>query len=166
MRTAANLISAAVFLLTAGLGLGCHGRETSVAAADEAEAAAVGELMERWIAFHDSDDAGALAETYAPDADYVGIDGQVLRGRDAIIAMYAGVFAQLQGNKAKISSSSRRVVAPDIVIDDGTWEVIGVLPPGAPTKGHYTTLFAKFEGRWRILCARTMVPVTLTAVRP
>ncbi len=114
---------------------------------------------------HNRGDAEDLVKFYAVDADFVGIDGQVIEGREAIVAMYARAFAQLPGNKAKICLSSRRFLSEDTVIDDGTWEVTGVLPEGAPAKGRYTTIFNKHEdGKWRITCARSMVPVIQTAV--
>ena len=122
---------------------------------------AVDALVADWIAAHNNGDAEALAEFYAPDADFVGIDGQVVSGRDAVVAMYAEVFAGRPGNQASVSLDSRRFVSPETCIDDGTWEVTGFLPAGSPTEGRYTTVFRKQAGRWRILCARTMVPVVL-----
>lgn len=126
---------------------------------------AIDALIAGWIAAHDKGDANALSMFYAPDADFVGIDGQMVKGRDSIRIMYANVFAQLAGNKAVISLTSRRFVSPDTVVDDGTWRVTGVLPKGAPSKGRYTTVFTKRNGNWKILCARSMVPATLTAVK-
>ena len=158
-RVAAGVTVVAVFLLTFGIALAAQNDKST----DEK---AVSALIESWLAAHNQGDARALAGFYAEDADFVGIDGQVVKGRDAVVAMYANVFAQLPGNKAKISLSSRRFITPDTVVDDGKWEVIGVLPKGAPTKGRYTTILKKQDGKWRILCARTMVPVTQTAVRP
>jgi hypothetical protein len=64
-----------------------------------------------------------------------------------IVAMYTNVFSQLQGNKAKVSLTARRWLAPNIVIDDGTWKVLGTLPEGAPTSGRYTTIFRKQNGQ-------------------
>ena len=126
---------------------------------------AVDALIADWIATHDKGDAEALSKFYAPDADFVGIDGQMVKSRNTIRIMYAKVFAQLAGNKATISLTSRRFVSPDIVIDDGTWKVTGVLPKGAPSEGRYTTVFKKRDGRWQILCARSMVPASQTAVK-
>ncbi len=129
-----------------------------------ADGKAIDALVENWVAAHDKGDAQALGKLYAADADFVGIDGTVIKGRDVIVALYTNVFAQLQGNKAKVSLTSRRWLAPNIVIDDGTWKVLGVLPKGAPTSGRYTTVFRKQNGQWQILCGRTMVPATQTAL--
>ncbi len=126
---------------------------------------AIDALIAGWIAAHNKGDAKALSKFYAPDADVVGIDGRIVKGRDAISTLYAKVFAQLPGNKATISLTSRRFVSPDIDIDDGTWKVTGILPKGAPSKGRYTTIFKKRNGKWQILCDRTMVPVSQTAVQ-
>ena len=127
------------------------------------EGKAIDALIAKWIVAHNKGNANALSKFYAPDADVVGIDGRIVKGRNAIRTMYAKVFAQLPGNKATISLTSRRFVSLDIVIDDGTWKVTGVLPKGAPSKGRYTTIFKKRNGEWQILCDRTMVPVSQTA---
>ena len=124
---------------------------------------AIDVLIEAWLSAHNSGNAEAFNNLYAADADFIGIDGQVVKGRDAIVGMYAQIFSQLPGNKANIALDSRQFIASEIVIDDGTWEVIGFVPDGAPTKGRYTTIFRKEDDEWRIVSARSMVPVTLTA---
>ena len=134
---------------------------TNEKSADEAE---IDALIENWIAAHDSGNAEALAKFYTADADFIGIDGQLINGRDAVVGMYAEVFRHLPGNKANVSVNSRRFIASDILVEDASWEVIGFLPEGAPSKGLSTTVFKKHEGQWCIQCVRTMVPVTMTAM--
>ncbi len=128
------------------------------ALAESQDERAVDELMKQWLAAHDAGDAAGLAKFYVSDADYVGIDGRTVKGRDAIIGMYTQIFAFTKGNKAKIARKSRRVLGDSVVVDDGAWEVIGELPPGAPKKGLYTTVFARRDGGWRIVAARSYVP--------
>ena len=152
MKRVTTIVTTTAVLLTAALVSAWQPKRN---AADER---ALNKLVEDWIVAHDKGDAQALAKFYARDADSVGIDGQVVKGRDAIMKMYAQVFTQNSGNKAKVSLSSRRFIKPDIVVDDGTWEVIGVLPEGSPTKGRYTSILRKQDGNWQVLCSRTMVP--------
>ena len=156
IRVTATAISVAILLLTPLL----LAQEERAKSPDEK---AIDALIADWLSAHNKGDAKNLSRFYAPDADLVGIDGRVVKGRNTIRTMYAKVFEQLPGNKATIALTSRRFVSPDIVIDDGTWKVTGVLPKGVPSKGRYTTVFKKQNGTWQILCDRTMVPVSQTA---
>ena len=80
--------------------------------------------------------------------------------------MYAAIFAANAGNQAKITLNSRRFVTPNVAIDDGTWEVVGDLPKGAPKKGRYTTVLRKRGGKWLIDCSRSFVPWTGPRAKP
>lgn len=131
---------------------------------DPSDVSAIDALMDAWIAANDHGDAKAISALYAVDADLVLINGHRIAGRDAIEAMYQMAFDQLPGNKARIVRESRRLLSDGIVVDDGTWEVVGVLPDGAPSSGRSTTVFQKHEGQWLIKCVRTMVPVVQTAL--
>jgi len=131
---------------------------------DPSDVSAIDALMNAWTAANDSGDAKAISALYAVDADLVLIDGQLVAGRDSIEAMYQAAFDRLPGNKARVVRESRRLLGDGIIVDDGTWEVIGVLPEGAPSSGRSTTIFQKHEGQWLIQCVRIMVPVVQTAL--
>ena len=153
MKRVTTIVTAlAAILFTTALGLAW---QTEGAATDEKS---LDQLVQDWIAAHNRGDAKALAKFYDRDADFIGIDGRVVKGRDAIVKMYAEVFTRRPGNKARVSLSSRRFIKADVVIDDGIWEVKGVLPKGSPTKGRYTAILRKHDGKWRIVSDRTMVP--------
>ena len=131
---------------------------------DPSDVSAIDALMNAWTAANDRGDAKAISALYAVDADLVMINGHLVVGRDSIEAMYQTAFEQLPGNKARIVRESRRLLADDIIVDDGTWEVIGVLPEGAPSSGRSTTIFQRNDGQWLIQCVRIMVPVVQTAI--
>jgi|AP95_1055475.scaffolds.fasta_scaffold89240_2 uncharacterized protein (TIGR02246 family) len=131
---------------------------------DPSDVSAIDALMDAWTEANDHGDARAISALYAVDADLVLINGHRVAGRDGIEAMYQMAFEQLPGNKARIVRESRRLLADDIVVDDGTWEVVGGLPDGAPSNGRSTTVFQKHEGQWLIQCVRIMVPVVQTAL--
>lgn len=131
---------------------------------DPSDAAAIGSLMNAWAEAYEQGDATAIAAVYAPDADVVLINGQRVAGRDGIEAMYRAAFERLPGNKTKVISETRQVLGNDLVIDDGTWAVIGVLPEGAPASGRSTTILKRYDEQWLIQCVRTMVPVARTAL--
>ncbi len=131
---------------------------------DPSDVSAIDALMNAWIAANDRGDAKAISALYAVDADLVLINGNLVVGRESIEAMYQTAFEQLPGNKARVVRESRRLLGDDIIVDDGTWEVIGVLPEGAPSSGRSTTIFQKHDGQWLIQCVRIMVPVVQTAL--
>jgi uncharacterized protein (TIGR02246 family) len=117
----------------------------------------VDELMRRWLNAHDAVDAEAMLEFYVEDADYVSIDGQAITGRNAIIGMYSQIFVATKGNQARITRHRRRILGDTVVVDDGAWEVVGALPPGAPKDGLYTTVFEKRNDEWKIAAARSYI---------
>lgn len=131
---------------------------------DPLDVSAIDALMDSWTAANDFGDAKAISALYAMDVDLVLINGQLVVGRESIEAMYQTAFDQLPGNKARVVRESRRLLGDGIVVDDGTWEMIGVLPDGAPSSGRSTTIFQKHDGQWLIQCVRIMVPVVQTAI--
>ena len=131
---------------------------------DPLDISAIDALMDSWTAANDFGDAKAISALYAVDVDLVLINGQLVVGRESIEAMYQTAFDQLPGNKARVVRESRRLLGDGIVVDDGTWEMIGVLPDGAPSSGRSTTIFQKHDGQWLIQCVRIMVPVVQTAI--
>ncbi len=131
---------------------------------DPSDVSVIDALMNAWIAANDRGDAKAISALYAADADLVLINGNLVVGRESIEAMYQTAFEQLPGNKARVVRESRRLLGDDIIVDDGTWEVIGVLPEGAPSSGRSTTIFQRHDGQWLIQCVRIMVPAVQTVL--
>jgi len=110
------------------------------------------------VAAFNRGDIKAVAEAYAPDADFLSAQGQRLQGRDALEKYFAKGFAERKGLKLKHSDSSIRFLKPDVAIADGTWEITG-RPEGNPARGHYTAILMKRDGQWLIVYDRPMVPV-------
>ena len=152
--TSQRLISAAGILILLTL---AHG----AAAADVAEAGdekALQEQNETFVAAFNRGDIKAVAEAYAPDADFFSAWGQRVKGRDALEQYFAKGFAENKGLKLKHSDSSIRFLKPDVAIADGTWEITG-RPEGNPARGHYTAILMKRDGQWLIVYDRPMVPL-------
>ena len=51
------------------------------------------------------------------------------------------------------------MVTPEVHVADGTWEATGGSTAG-PTKGRYTVVRKKTDGRWQIVWLQTFVPQT------
>jgi len=119
----------------------------------DARAAALDDMARAFAdAFHRGDAAG-LGAFWAPDADYAGPDGRMLRGRDAIVADYTELFEANKGLSLRIEVHSRRFPTADTAIEDGVTSVIG--PAGSlPTRTRYTTTFVSRDGKWLISSVR------------
>jgi uncharacterized protein (TIGR02246 family) len=124
---------------------------------DAADERALDERLEAFVVAYNKADAPAVAAFYAPDADYLNVSGEMSKGRAEIEKMFASFFAQNKEARGKVSITSRRLIKPDMVIEDGTWELTGV-GQGVPAKGRYTSISIKHDDKWAVVCSRLMVP--------
>lgn len=100
-------------------------------------------------------DAAALGAMWAEDADYVGLDGRVLRGRAAIVADYTNLFKEHKGLTLRIEVHSMRFPSPDVAIEDGVTSVMG--PEGTlPSRSRYANTLVRRGGQWQLLSVREM----------
>jgi uncharacterized protein (TIGR02246 family) len=125
---------------------------------DPGDEKALQEQNEAFVAAFNRGDIKAVAEAYAPDADFLSAQGQRVKGRNAVEKYFAKGFAESKGLKLQHSDSSIRFLKPDVAIADGTWEITG-RPEGNPARGHYTAILMKRDGQWLIVYDRPMVPV-------
>jgi uncharacterized protein (TIGR02246 family) len=126
--------------------------------ADPADEKALQEQNEAFVAAFNRGDIKAVAEAYAPDADFLSAQGQRVKGRAEIEKYFIRGFAENKGLKLEHSDRSIRFLKPDVAIADGTWEITG-RPEGNPARGHYTAILMKRDGKWLIVYDRPMVPV-------
>jgi uncharacterized protein (TIGR02246 family) len=126
--------------------------------ADPGDEKALQEQNEAFVDAFNRGDIKAVAEAYAPDADFLSAQGQRIKGRDALEKYFTKGFAESRGLKLQHTDSSIRFLKPDVAIADGTWEITG-RPEGNPARGHYTAILMKRDGKWLIVYDRPMVPV-------
>ena len=112
------------------------------------------EALEAWVTAFNKHDAKAIAMEYAEDADVMFPSGEKFKGREAIEKGFADTFAKNPNVRTKLSDVSRMPLSSDIVVEDGTWEESGLTEKDAPTKGHYTTILTKRNGKWLIIHER------------
>jgi len=120
--------------------------------------------LDNWVATFNKHDAQAIATEYSTDCDLVALGGARLTGRAAIENDFAETFAKNPDIKTKITVESRRQLAPDVVIEDGIWEEFGHSQPGFPTKGHYSSVLTKIDGKWQVVHERSWLPTKLPSV--
>src|SRR5262245_31106773 len=131
--------------------------------ADPADEKAIRERNEAFVAAFNKGDIKAMAATYAPDADFLSAEGKRVKGRAELEQYFAKGFGENQGLKLKHADCTIRFLKPDVAIGDGTWEITG-RPEGKATKGLYTAVWMKRDGKWLVVYDRPMVP--LQAAKP
>lgn len=123
-------------------------------AVDEASAqAAITQMANAFVEAFQKGDAKLLGTFWAPDADYRGLDGRLIRGRDAIVADYVELFKENKGLSLRIEVHSLRFPTPDTAIEDGVTSVLG--PEGSlPNRARYTNTLVQRDGKWLLMSVR------------
>ena len=116
------------------------------------------ESLKAWITAFNKHDAKATAATYADDADLMDPKGERMKGREAIEKGLADFFSKNPNVTARLSDVSRRFLTADILVEDGTWEESGHSEVGRPTKGFYSSILMKRNGKWLVVHERAWVP--------
>ena len=95
----------------------------------------------------DARDAKALGELFTPDAEIEDEDGEVTRGRDAIVARFAKIFGEGESGTLGVTADSLRFLGTDIAIEEGTASIsTGADTP--PRTNRYSVIYARQGGRW------------------
>jgi uncharacterized protein (TIGR02246 family) len=124
---------------------------------------AVEKLAADWAAAFTRADAKALASLYTDNAIRVTPESGRIVGRDAIGKEFATNFAgPWKGAAIKITTGDLQVVAPDIAVGEGTYEVTGVKGPDGkpvpPIKGTYVNTLVKKNGAWLLASNAAVLP--------
>jgi uncharacterized protein (TIGR02246 family) len=124
---------------------------------DPADEKALRELHRAYLAAFNKGDAEAVAALYTPDADFLGVTGDLSKGRAEIEKRNASFFAQNKGVKLKSPFGSLRFITPHVAIADHTSELTPA-PESGLSKVHATVIYVKRDGKWQIASVRLMAP--------
>jgi uncharacterized protein (TIGR02246 family) len=116
------------------------------------DASAVKELanaVEEFNAAFNQHDAKAAAMKYTEDGDFMYLDERS-QGRAAIEKGFEDYFAKNPNVKTKLSVTARKMLSPNIVVQQGTWDDTGTSNPIEPTKGYFTWVLVRQNGQWLI----------------
>ena len=117
-----------------------------------AQAESEQDLVAHFLTAWNAADAKALGALFTPDADFVSPFGQHARGRDAIQAFYATVFANgFAGSKGTGEIVSTRALAPDLMLVDARFTISR---PQKEEKGIMAAIFRRDGDVWRIEALR------------
>lgn len=119
--------------------------------------AAVDGLIEQYTEGWNAGDASMCAATYREDGESIDLYGNTHRGRAAIEANLAETLETYSGTTIEITRTSLYSVSDDLVVSDGTWEVMGSTPQGAPTEGFFTVILTKSGDEWLTTTGQTKV---------
>jgi uncharacterized protein (TIGR02246 family) len=116
------------------------------------------QLVERMQKSWNERNAKAYAESFAEDAEFTTVFGNVNRGRKTIEEGHMLVFAKLFKNSSLfITGTSVRFIKPDVVSLHLRWEMKGATQPdGTPwkeRKGLMTWIVVYQNRRWEIVVA-------------
>ena len=108
-------------------------------------------------------DAHAAAAVLTEDADWVSGSGRTFRGREAIEQMHRDLFeGPAKGTRhVHPGTPAIRFITPDVAIVDGD-SYVGTngTKPTASDFNHYTAVFTKQKGHWKVAAFRALPQVT------
>lgn len=110
------------------------------------------ELADEFVTAFNTGDAQALAAQFAPQAEIVDLDGNVVQGREAIQEFYA---EQLQTPlfKIAIQIESLRFLGDSLAIEDGR-VTLSSEDEEFTERSRYTVVHARQGGKWLIVSSR------------
>jgi uncharacterized protein (TIGR02246 family) len=148
MNTKSILVLVAFVLLEV---VSAHAQDTSPGSPDEQ---AIRKSVDGYCAAFNSGDVNAILAFWADDADYVDVDGETHRGKEAIAALFKTSAADMNGNKLGLKIDNLRFVKPEVAIEDGTSSL--TIPEGETTSSRYTAVWVKNGDKWLIQSAREL----------
>jgi len=104
-----------------------------------------------------SGDAKALCSHWTDEGEYENDAGVTVRGREALEAAFGAFFVNAPDPQVDLQPESLRFLADSAAIAEGTVAVRR--GPGQPAKpAHYSALFVRDNGRWRMARLRETAP--------
>jgi uncharacterized protein (TIGR02246 family) len=122
------------------------------AQSSSADEAAIRQVVKQVEDAWNAHDGKAFAAPFAADADYVVVNGNYIKGRDAIEAGHTQIFTTIYKNSHNVGTvKSIRFLRPDVAIVHVEWNL--EFSMGGETKKSHamnTMIMAKEGGKWSI----------------
>jgi uncharacterized protein (TIGR02246 family) len=154
-----------VSLLSLASSVGALAQQSSDPATETGLSADEREIRQAVVAFveqynaHKADD---IASLFASDARMVFRDGTEVEGRDAIKQSFEEGFRESPKAAISVVVDSIRLLTPDVAVEEGT---TSLFPDGETltSRGRYTVLHLKKNGRWLMQSSRVVEEESLSA---
>jgi uncharacterized protein (TIGR02246 family) len=105
-------------------------------------------------------DLTAIRDFWDEDADYVSIEGQLVRGRQAIEEPSPALLKVGSGSETA-TIEQIRFLRRDFAVVDGSWTITGARDTDGrelpSLRGRGVEIVQKKQGRWRFIATREMV---------
>jgi uncharacterized protein (TIGR02246 family) len=124
---------------------------------------AVRDVISRYVAARDRNDAAAIAALFTDDADQLTSSGEWRKGKEELVR---GALASSKGNPGKrtITVETVRFPVPGVAIADGRYEIAGGAQ-GVPRRMWTSFVVARTGSTWRIAAIRNMLPAPAPPAR-
>ncbi len=111
------------------------------------EEQAIRQAVAAFVKAFNAHDAKALADRFTEDASVVGVEGDAITGRDAIVEEFAALFEDSPDVMIDLQITSIRLVGPGTAIEEGT---ATLAVPGAEEAEvtRYVVTHVQRDGRW------------------
>jgi len=107
-------------------------------------------------------DITAFADYWDEGADYVSVDGRLIKGRAQIQEFFGKMSSSRTGQPQQTAAIDQiRFITPELATVDGSWTITGVRDAQGkkldPINGKGFEVVQKRHGRWRFVATREMV---------
>ena len=137
----------------------CLGAVYAASTNDEDERMIRG-MVDQAVARLNKGDVSALHDFWDENADYVGVDGAMIRGRAQMEAFFRKMAESSKGQQVA-SVEQIRFITPEVATVDGSWTVTGARGADgkelSPIRGRGLEVAQKRNGKWRFIATREMV---------
>jgi uncharacterized protein (TIGR02246 family) len=152
-------------LVVFGSAASAMAQQASATAAGNERAADEQQIREAVVAFvelYNAHKAGEMAALFAADARMVYRDGTEVNGRDEIKQSFDEAFSTNPKTAISVVVDSIRFLTPDVAVEEGATTLF---PDGETltSRGHYTVLHLRKDGRWQMQSVRVVEEESLSA---
>ncbi len=137
----------------------CLGAVCAASTNDEDERTIRG-MVDQAVARLNKGDVSALDDFWDENADYVGVDGAMIKGRAQMGAFFRKMAESSKGQQVA-SVEQIRFITPEVATVDGSWTVTGARGADgkelSPIRGRGFEVVQKRNGKWRFIATREMV---------
>ncbi len=123
------------------------GIQTAASTERESDVRAIGDLLASFVKAYNEKDATALGPLFTPGAEIEDEDGEVTRGRDAIVGRFSRIFKESGADRLAVGTDSLRFLGTDIAIEEGTAS-LSTAAEKLPHTNRYSVIYARQGGRW------------------
>jgi uncharacterized protein (TIGR02246 family) len=115
---------------------------------------AIRKAMAAYTEAYNKGDLEGVLGLWAPEAEFITEAGKVIRGREALTALFKKNFAENKGSTIKLTSKSIRFLKPDVAMQDSIVQL--TLADKSVDSGPYAAVWTKTDGKWLLASVRDL----------